>query len=484
MGRSMPQMQERKSEDIQTFPRMSLRRALHYAFKMPREKGAIIYGEPGIGKSTLVLNYAYEEARQLGKEVIDTSLLASVEKEKIDEIIRKIRREPEKYYVISFIKLGSALPDDIMPTPHIYEIRDEETGAVTQIELPVFKPTLQLLTIPNIYGCLILDDVTNINDPYKKDFVAGIYGERKLGGTSGVAISKNVRIIGTGNLPEHSELAHPMPEIMVGRVWQVVVDIDSLETWYQAVKSVYGDAFDDDVYVFLKRYPQYAQNIKLIHESPRVGPVLRSWTLLAQMLKRFREEVDAVINSMREGNVDVNKINEIQALFAGCVGQEAATQFFTFISKKVPSIEEVLSDPSKIKTEIAKDLDVAFRFAIQIAHRLENILTRPTQANEIEVYLGNGIKHKVSLNDPYVYLVLLADVMQEVTSDIASFVIESMSSVSVREFQRIVRKAILMPPPKTDDIAQKLWQEKVRKSGEVLRDFIISTGITSILLNS
>ncbi|MEM1596190.1 MAG: hypothetical protein QXS24_03435 [Desulfurococcaceae archaeon] len=477
----MSQAQIRRgSEDRREFPRMPLRRALYYAFRMPRDRGAIIYGEPGIGKSTLVLNYAYEEARQLGKEIIDTSLLASAEKEKIDAIVREVRRNPEKYYVVSFIKLGSALPDDIMPTPHIYEIRDEERGLVTQVELPVFKLSLQLLTIPNIYGCLILDDVTNISDPYKKDFVAGVFGERKLGGTSGVAISKNVRVIGTGNLPEHSELAHPMPEIMVGRAWQVVVDVDNLETWYQAVKTAYGDAFDDDVYVFLKRYPQYAQNLKLMHESPRVGTVLRSWTLLALMLKTFREDVERAI---AEGNHE-----EPLALFAGAVGLEASYQFFTFLSKRVPSIEEVLVNPSKIQSEIAGDLDVAFRFAMQIAHRLEKVLTRSAEAQTertVEVNLGNGVKHTVSLNDPYVYLVLLADVMQATTSDIASFVVESMSSSAVREFQRVVRKAILQHPSKADeDTPQRMWREKVKKAGEVLREFLVSVGITSILLNT
>ncbi|MEM1694203.1 MAG: hypothetical protein QXL19_08435 [Ignisphaera sp.] len=481
----MSQIQERKLENSQDFPRMSLRRALHYAFKMPRERGVIIYGEPGIGKSTLVLKYAYEEAKQLGKEVIDTSLLTSVEKEKIDTIIRKIRKNPEKYYVISFIKLGSALPDDIMPTPYIHEVRDEETGTVTQIELSLFKPSLQLLTIPNIYGCLILDDVTNISDPYKKDFVAGIYGERKLGGTSGIAISKNVRVIGTGNLPEHSELAHPMPEIMVGRAWQVIADVDSLETWYQAVKSVYGDDFDDDVYVFLKRYPQYAQNIKLIRESPRVGPVLRSWTLLAQILKRFREEIDTVINSMNEDKIDMSKINEIQALFAGCVGQEAAIQFFTFISKRVPSIEEVLVNPSKIQSEIARDLDVAFRFAMQIAHRFDKVLTRSIDdelKKTIDIKLDKDMKYTVNLNDPFVYLVLLSDIMQATSSDIASFVIESMSSNAVRELQRVVRKALLLQPKADDTTPQRIWQEKVKKAGEVLREFLVSLGITSIIL--
>ncbi|MEM1694439.1 MAG: hypothetical protein QXH21_07945 [Ignisphaera sp.] len=476
----MPQTQRNESESLREFPKMPLRRALYYAFRMPRDKGAIIYGEPGIGKSTLVLSNAYEEAHRLGKKVIDTSLLASAEKEKIDALVKEIRRNPEKYYVISFIKLGSALPDDIMPTPHIYEVKDEEKGTVTQIELPVFKPSLQLLTIPNIYGCLILDDVTNISDPYKKDFVAGIFGERKLGGTSGVAISKNVRVIGTGNLPEHSELAHPLPEIMVGRAWQVVVTVDDLETWYHAVKSKYGDSFDDDVYVFLKRYPQYAQNLKLINESPRVGTVLRSWTLLALMLKTFREDVEKAIAS--------NNYEEPLALFAGAVGHEAAHQFLTFISKKVPSIEEVLADPSKIQSEIANDLDVAFRFAMQIAQRLDKILTEERHGEKmketVQVDLGNGVKHIVSLNDPHVYLVLLVDVMQSTTNDITLFVLENMSPNAVNELQRIVRKATQISTPKADrGTPIGLWQERVKKAGEMLREFFVSVCIASVLVN-
>ncbi|MEM4787882.1 MAG: hypothetical protein QXV28_07885 [Ignisphaera sp.] len=475
----MSQTQKRESENRKEFPRMPLRRALYYVFKMPRDRGAIIYGEPGIGKSTLVLKYAYEEAKQLGKEIIDTSLLTSVEKEKIESIVRKVRRNPEEYYVISFIKLGSALPDDIMPTPHIFEIRDEEKGLVTQIELPVFKLPLQLLTIPDIYGCLILDDVTNISDPYKKDFVAGVFGERKLGGTSGIAISRNVRVIGTGNLPEHSELAHPMPEIMVGRAWQVVVDVDSLETWYQAVKSVYGDAFDDDVYVFLKRYPLYAQNLKLMYESPRVGTVLRSWTLLALMLKTFREDVERAI---AEGNHE-----EPLALFAGAVGLEASYQFFTFLSKKVPTIEEVLTNPSKIQSEIAKDLDIAFRFAMQIAHRFDKVLTRSTEdefGKTIDIKLDKDVKYTVNLNDPFVYLVLLYNIMQATSSDIASFVIESMSSNAVKELQRVVKKALLLQPKADDTTPQRIWQEKVKKAGKALREFLASLGIASIILPS
>lgn len=460
------------------YPRVPLSEAIECAFSLPPTVGVMILGEPGIGKTTSVLKRAFEEASRLDKQVVDVSELVTKPKGEVDKVVAEVRKNPEKFYIISFIKIGSSHPEELTPIPVKVSVVDPFTKKVsTRYADAVFGLSLELISIPGVYGCLILDDVTNVVEPQKKDFIAAVYGERRLPGTHPKYISKNVRVIGTGNLPEHSELARVLPEIMVGRAWQVVVKPDTLESWYQIMKEKYKSVSHivDEVYAFLKRYPNYAQNLKLLKEMPRVGPVLRSWEAFIVTMANLWD--------IYERNVRAGMIEHAVGILAGSVGPEAAYQFFVYHSKKVPSVEEALSNPHVISSEIAKDLDIAFRFVVQIAHRLEKILTDENVSKEtVRVPLGKGLFHEISLGDPQAYIVLLHEVMEHTTSDIIAFAGSMMSRKATEKFKTLVREALATRVSSNDPPEVATWKQKVKRAGEAIASFLIHMGITDIMI--
>lgn len=454
------------------FPTMKLSEAINLIFSFPRDVSVVIYGEPGIGKTTVMLEKAKEEAAKLGKKLVDTSLFTPMRIEWVEETIKEIIRNPSEYYVLSYIKLGAAQPEDLLPYPYIIKAESGNAKAVT--ELTVLKPALLLPTYPGIYGLIFVDEVTNISDMHKKDFIAGLFGERKVGGTGGLTLSENVRVVGAGNMPEHSSLAQPLPEIVVGRAWQMIVEPDDLVTWYHVMREKYGDAVNP-VYVFLHQNPYFAQNIELLEEVPRVGPTYRSWTMLIRLIANNREKF--------EKDVAERNVNALTSLAAGCVGRVVAPYFVAFLLKRTPSVEEVMANP-KLFDEVVKDLDTMLSFSLHVTQRLEKALNKPSAQQGAEVVVKLD-KHQVTLHtdDPTLYLVALAEVMKRGTSDVAAFVFKSMSAEARSKLSSLV-SSHLVPPKKDQGTAKGVWLSKVHEAAKTIANAMISQGIAKFMLES
>jgi hypothetical protein len=422
------------TEEVQIDPKklveMPVDKAIEYAFKYPPWIASIILGPPGIGKTEMAIEQAMQEAMKKGK----TFVMLNEAKNKLSEseyreLIRDIIKNPSKYYVFTLISLGSATPDDLMGVPQIVSITDGDKVLAVH-ERTVRKAPLMLLTIKDIHGVLFIDDALNANDPVRQSFLLHVLNERVVGGVDGVKLSPNVRVIVTGNLTSDSEIAVPLPKPTAGRAWMPRVKPTSLEKWYQKMQSEYKDGWFKEVYAFLKRYENYYCRPDLIEEEPPVGPIPRSWTKLAVALKAIEDDVKAFLKE-DDGALMLTQI------VSGFVGLEAAQQFVTFLRKPVVSVEDVLKNPAKLD-EIADDMDLVFRFAVQLGDKIKTSLSKG-ETDKLFKYLG-----------------VLVKLMDKTTNDIGVFVYEMLSSQEKRYLRKILKQSIASEDKTKREIAASL----------------------------
>ena len=425
------QKQETREEineyELLAFP---VTEAVELAFDTPPQRASLILGPPGIGKTTMIKLYAMREAEKLGKEFIDLSeMKAKLTKDKFNELVKEIRKNPEKYYVFDLISFGGTLPEELMGYPQLVHIKDGDQ-VLTSIEMVAFKATLDIITVPNLHGTIVLDDVLNAHDPIRKSFVLAVFNERVVGGMSSTKISSKIRIIATGNLMEFSELAEPVPKPMAGRAQVIFAKPPSLEEWYQYMEATYKGDWFKDVYAFLTRYPQFFSRPELINKAGQ-GPTPRNWDALAHVFQYRGERIEALIKSGPEGQQKVMKM-------AACyVGFDAASHFAAFLAKPYVSVDEVLADPKKID-EVAKDLDVAYRFSVELSQKL----TKALEAND---------KAKVMS-----YMCVLKDLTDKTTGDLAVFVYDMIPNEFRIKFKKIVMEGVTSSDPRVREAAIKI----------------------------
>ena len=459
----MPEAERKKDDVSAQISSLSVQEAIRYLFSLPPRLGSgLILGPPGIGKTEGVIQAAEEEAKRLGKKfvVLNEERARRSHSEFVD-LVRDIYVNPDKYYVAVVVSFGAVNPEDLMGVPSIETIRFEGDDLI-RFESSAMKLSLSLLTISSrrgrlrraesaggymfdvkytsIYGLLLIDDALNANDNVRRSFLQAAMKERIVGGFDGALLSRNVRVIATGNLTEHSDLVTPLPKPMVGRAPIFIVEPEPLEKWYSNMVQRYGDGWDRDVYAFLSRYKSMYMNLGMIEDEAPRGPTPRSWTLLALSLHESRDLVERLIKS---GEVD-----KLTAIVEAYIGRSAAMQFVAFKSKPVISVDEALANPGRIDA-IAGDLDLVFRFAMQVADRIN------TEA-------GSGGGRNIAK-----YLGLVAKLMDKVSDDIGAFIYGALTD----QAKASVRRFVLRPGPGKEE----------RKIAGRIRDMIIKTATASVL---
>lgn len=412
---------------------------LSYALELifhhyPRTLGVIILGSPGIGKRTAVLEHAIEEAKRLGKEPIIVSELQQ-KAGSLDAYMKKLRdiyENPEKYYIISVIPFGATMPRDLMPVPRIVTITDEKGVPIAAINQPVLKPNLALLAIENIYGVLLIDNVLDIDDAVKRDFLLSVFERRAIGN---VKLSPNVRVIGLGHLRSESVLTtHSVKSLLwslIDKAMIVYVKEEPLESWYRWMEKETKGQWYKEIYAFLKRYPNYYNNWSLADPVLPRAPIPRSWSALAVKLYNMKDKIDELLKT-EEGH------RELIAIIAADVGTSAAVQLVTFLSKSIIAVEDVIKNPALLNT-ITQDMDLVFRFCVRSAQKLEALL--------------KGGEENLSS-----YLKLLVDLMEKTSKDVGIFILEMLSDTALLKLKKFVDKGLASESPDINAILQKLQE--------------------------
>jgi hypothetical protein len=268
-----------------------------------KEKISIgLFGKYGIGKSSLVYEYALMKSKELNREL---RIWHELNRDEKDEIMKN----PEKYFVLVDIK-GSMISLDnlIIPIPK---------GDKLVWETPEW---MKLFSNEKSSGILFIDEL-NMTVPTLQSILYELIFQRKLGEYS---IKGNVLVITAGNDLESSEVAKEIPKPLINRMLFINADelLIDLDSWLEYAKS---KEFDERIIgwvLFNDKHITYSK------DSMEQSTTPRSLELLNKMIK------------------GENDIDYIKLVAKSLLEKNDATQFISFIVlyEKLKDIDKYINN--------------------------------------------------------------------------------------------------------------------------------------------
>lgn len=440
---------------------------------IPRRHATLLVGETAIGKTSTALEIARAEAEMLGKIFVQLeTLIQGASEEEREERLRPILENPDKYYITYLLKLGGVFPEEVIGRQEARTItyRDPKTGErrTMLVRTELLDATLLLFSIPGIHGCLILDDVTHIIYPNIENLVATFVQERKLGCASGApSLSENVRIIATGNLPEHTEHAKPLPRHMTGRfsVWLVVPH--DVTQWIEIMRNIHGERFSNTIIAYLLRYKEDFHVPEAIHPVLRVGPTPRAFEKAGEALWFLENDPQYAKNPRM-----------MELVLQSYLGPLLAKKIVEFATKRLPSVEEFLESPENVIPMLRNDMDIACRFVTEVVSKLEFSVTKGAlEGEQVRIKLPNRRYYIASKNDPNVYIYALTRVMNETTTDYGVMALKSMGTKAKEAVRDFLSKQLLQPK----NPGEEAWYKALNEARSTIYNLLITLGIVSAL---
>jgi MoxR-like ATPase len=266
----------------------------------------LLVGPPGIGKTEVIRQKAEEEARLLNKIFIDL-------RDADDQLIEDIFKNPSKYYVYLRVVAPHVFPEDL-------GIPRERSQYVEFLPPKVLK----VLTLPDIYGVLFIDEITNVQRDDQISMYYSLILEKEAGFQ--LKLSKNVKIVLAGNPPEWSEIVRPLPKPLRNRMTIIEVSAPTVDEWIKYMERVYGDHWEKLCGAYLKVYPE--DLLKPPQNDFDNYPTPRSWTQLALKLYELKRDASEEL---------------IEEIVIGSVGKEVGSKFLALYRTKV-NVESALRE--------------------------------------------------------------------------------------------------------------------------------------------
>jgi len=269
----------------------------------------LLIGAPGIGKTEIIKQKAEEEAKRLNKEFVDL-------REASDEKLNDILENPSKYYVYYRIIAPHIFPEDLgIP---------KMVGANGKDYIEFLPPkVLKILSLPEVYGVLFIDEITNIQRDDQLSMMYSLILEKEASWI--LKLSRNIKIVLAGNPPEWSEITRPLPKPLRNRVSIVSVSPPTVDEWLKYMNERHDDDWQKLCGAYLKLYPE--DLLKPPSEDDFSSyPTPRSWTNVALLLKRFDDFRDEFVEEIVVGNL----------------GKEVGSKLLALLRTNV-NVEEVLS---------------------------------------------------------------------------------------------------------------------------------------------
>jgi hypothetical protein len=325
----------------------------------------LLIGAPGIGKTQILKQLAYQESRDLRKKFIDLTEMTTIP----DDMLSNIKTNPEDYYLFLRVSSTHIQPDEI----NALAIRDGFADL-----LPFRK--LYLFTVPDVYGVLFIDELPNAMDE-QMTLLFSILDEKEF--SWGFRLSKNVKVVAAGNPAEWSRVANTLPEPLRSKLSIINVDPPTIDEWAEYMDREFPGRWNKIVYAYLK----FSQGdfIKRPDSDAEAYPCPRSWTRLALYLS----------------NIDRTQISPFDEEYVrGTIGTSTATKFLSFLRENITEkdFEKVLKEP-----ESFFDFNVGKQF-------LFLYLLSTNSTNEIMKY--SGLLEVLSARSPDM-LVLFFKVMDK-----------------------------------------------------------------------
>jgi len=353
-----------------------------------------LIGPPGIGKTEVVKQKAEEEAKEFKKEFVDL-------REASDEKLSDILENPSKYYVYYRVIAPHIFPEDLgIP----------RTAGADGKEYVEFLPpkVLKVIAIPEIYGVLFIDEITNVQRDDQLSMLYSLILEKEASWI--LKLSRNIKIVLAGNPPEWSEITRPLPKPLRNRVTIVSVSPPTVDEWIKYMNSRYGDDWQRLCGAYLKLYPE--DLLKPPSDDDfSAYPTPRSWTNVALLLKQY----------------DDFRSDFVEEIVTGNLGKEVGSKLLALLRTNV-NVEEVLENIKK-EPETFSELGLNAKILVlyAIAQRDEKVIA--SEYGKFIEYLGKSNRELLMI------LLLLMDrkkrinvmiafrkVISDIVSEIAKYV--------------------------------------------------------------
>jgi len=295
-------------------------------------------GPPGIGKSETVVNVA--------REVAEERDLKFWEYENASEP----PADYEKLFVLVLFRLDMVKPEDLSGFP-IPRKEDNTFDYATPRWAKVLRKAKG--------GLVVLDEFTNIND------------DTILSAAYDIVLSEKVNlfyfkkpVIALGNPPEVSSLARPLPLPLLNRLAVFNVREPTVEEWCDYMNRRYGEEWAKEVCTFLHAFNDFLVRVPEDPEELSPYPTPRSWTNLALALYNAYPEL---YQALQERRTSVRR--KLVSLVSGFVGPEAAHTFVNWVFTSIPSVDQVIKDPSVLDTLSDDQLILVMQALAQHKHQ-------------------------------------------------------------------------------------------------------------------
>ena len=298
-----------------------------------------LIGPPGVGKSTIVREYAEEKARQLQKEFVDFNTLTP-------EDVERLLEKPDKYYVFADKRLTGLDPVDVSGIPRL----------VNGSKYVMFLPLALAKLLSKSAGLLFLDEFLNENRPNMIAQVYKIVRDYKIGD---IALTKQTLVVAASNSAEHSSISNSIPKPLRDRFDFIEAEPPTVESWVEWMDKRYGPAnWERNVLAYLHWRPSdfLANTNDTVEDNGYEPPATpRGWSYVSLAYTKVKDE-------------------EMRASVAkGKLGRVGDT-LLAFLANKVPPFEELIAQPQVITSfNIEQKYLAALTVAEAITKTAQNI---------------------------------------------------------------------------------------------------------------
>jgi len=248
--------------------------------RIPLLDRILLLGAPGIGKTEIIKHKAMDEAKRLRKIFVDL-------READEEMLKQIFENPDKFYVYLRIVAPHVFPEDLGIPKMVNHSANKD-----YVEY-VPPKVLKILSIPDIYGVLFIDEITNVQRDDQISMYYSLILEKEAGFQ--LKLSRNIKIVLAGNTPEWSTIVRELPAPLVNRMKIYEVLPPTVDEWIQYMQRTYGDEWEKACAVYLKLFP--SELLVPPKQAFEAFPTPRSWTLTCidiYELKKRGEDEDVI----------------------------------------------------------------------------------------------------------------------------------------------------------------------------------------------
>ena len=342
--------------------------AMYLEFAYNSKDPLLIYGDPGLGKSDIVRQFATNVAQSKNKTFVNWSKAT-------DEQKHDILQSPESYFVLIDVRTAQLEPSDLVGIPNI-----NSKKPYLETQQPKW---IYLMSLRGSDGVLFLDEL-NQGHPQVLKALYEVVLDRSAAGTP---FSDEFCIIGAGNLgAEHGN--EPIPQALTNRFTAgvLIADPDSWLEWAQAHN------IDKYIIAFVKSNP--SENFYVKPKNPDDPfPTPRQMAKLSTALKKIYQTYHAAKTSGKSLGVPILKaIGDAAAARCGVYWGRKFVNFVKYIQSF--DVRDLIANAERLTGEAADKLHALVTFMVgrlkTIAPKIPNgvIAAEDETSNQIIQALG------------------------------------------------------------------------------------------------